>query len=232
MSTDHLLSGPTLPAASGTSKSVVILLHGYGADGNDLIGLAPHLARALPDTSFYSPNAPFPCEMSPFGRQWFSLAEYDPEFLRRAPETMSGALAAMAEGANKSASYVNDFIDHVMETHGIDEDRIALVGFSQGTMMSLQTAPRRAKQLAGVVGFSGALLGDGAFATDLKSRPPVLLVHGTADPVVPIEASRIARDTLAANGIDVSLHERPNLQHGIDEEGLGLALEFLRKHLG
>ena len=85
MSTDTLLSGPTLPAASGTTKSVVILLHGYGADGNDLIGLAPHLARALPDTAFYSPNAPFPCEMSPFGRQWFSLAEYDPEFLRRAP---------------------------------------------------------------------------------------------------------------------------------------------------
>ncbi|MFV1851219.1 MAG: alpha/beta hydrolase [Thalassospira sp.] len=231
MSSDTLLSGPMLAAASGTTKSVVILLHGYGADGNDLIGLAPHLARALPDTTFYSPNAPLPCEMSPFGRQWFSLAEYDPEFLRRAPETMSGALAAMAEGANKNASFIHDFIDHVMESHGISEDKIALVGFSQGTMMSLQTAPRRSKQLAGVVGFSGALLGEAAFAAELKSRPPVALVHGTADPVVPIEASRLAKGTLEANGIDVSLTERPNLQHGIDEEGLGIAITFLGKHL-
>ena len=231
MSSDTLLSGPMLAAASGTTKSAVILLHGYGADGNDLIGLAPHLARALPDTTFYSPNAPFPCEMSPFGRQWFSLAEYDPEFLRRAPETMSGALAAMAEGANKNASFIHDFIDHVMESHGINEDKIALVGFSQGTMMSLQTAPRREKQLAGVVGFSGALLGEAAFAAELKSRPPVALVHGTADPVVPIEASRLAKGTLEANGIDVSLTERPNLQHGIDEEGLGIAITFLGKHL-
>lgn len=232
MSSDTSLSGPMLPAASGTTKSVVILLHGYGADGNDLIGLAPHLARALPDTTFYSPNAPFPCEMSPFGRQWFSLAEYDPEFLRRAPETMSGALAAMAEGANKNASFIHDFIDHVMEIHGIGEDKIALVGFSQGTMMSLQTAPRREKQLAGVVGFSGALLGEAAFAAELKSRPPVALVHGTADPVVPIEASRLAKGTLEANGIEVTLTERPNLQHGIDEEGLGIAITFLDKYLG
>lgn len=232
MSTDTLLSGPTLPAASGTTKSVVILLHGYGADGNDLIGLAPHLARALPDTAFYSPNAPFPCEMSPFGRQWFSLAEYDPEFLRRAPETMSGALAAMAEGARKSAAYVDDFIDHVMEAHGVSADKVALVGFSQGTMMSLQTAPRREKQIAGVVGFSGALLGEAAFAADLKTRPPMLLVHGTADLVVPIEASQLAKNTLAANGIEVSLHERAGLQHGIDEEGLGLATQFLKQHLG
>ncbi len=232
MSTNTLLSGPTLPATSGTTKSVVILLHGYGADGNDLIGLAPHFARALPYTTFYSPNAPFPCEMSPFGRQWFSLAEYDPEFLRRAPETMSGALAAMAEGANKNASYIHDFIDHVMETHGITEDKIALIGFSQGTMMSLQAVPRREKQIAGVVGFSGALLGEAAFAAELKSRPPMVLIHGTADPVVPIEASRLATETLRANDIDVALHERPDLQHGIDEDGIMIAVKFLKTRLG
>lgn len=227
MTTETSLSGPMLPASSGTTKSIVILLHGYGADGNDLIGLAPHLSRSLPDTAFYSPNAPYPCEMSPFGRQWFSLAEYDPEFLRRAPETMSGALRAMAEGARKNATHIHDFIDHLIETHGIAADRVALLGFSQGTMMALQTAPRRAEQLAGVIGFSGALLGDEALATEIKTRPPILLVHGTADPVVPIEASRIARDTLAENGFSVSLHERPGLQHGIDEDGIALAANFL-----
>lgn len=232
MSTETLLSGPTLPAASGTTKSVVILLHGYGADGNDLIGLAPHLARKLPDTTFYSPNAPYPCEMSPFGRQWFSLAEYDPEFLRRAPETMSGALKAMAQGAAKSAAYVDDFIAHVMETHGVTADRVALLGFSQGTMMAFQSAPRRQDQIAGVIGFSGALLGEDAFAAEIKSRPPMVLVHGTADPVVPIEASRLAKETLSANGIDVALHERAGLQHGIDEEGITLASKFLKTHLG
>lgn len=231
MSTDTLLTGPSVPAASGTTKSVVILLHGYGADGNDLIGLAPQLAAALPDTSIYSPNAPFPCELSPFGRQWFSLAEYDPEFLRRAPETMSGALAAMAEGARKNAAYVDDFINHVMETHDVSADKVALVGFSQGTMMALQTAPRREKQIAGVVGFSGALLGEQAFGSEIKSRPPMVLVHGTADPIVPIEASRLAKETLAANGIEVSLHERPNLQHGIDAEGFEIALSFLKTYL-
>ncbi|WP_417805898.1 alpha/beta hydrolase [Thalassospira lucentensis] len=231
MSTETSLSGPMLPASSGTTKSVVILLHGYGADGNDLIGLAPHLARALPDTSFYSPNAPYPCEMSPFGRQWFSLAEYDPEFLRRAPETMSSALKAMAEGARKSAAYVDDFIDHLMETHDLTADRVALLGFSQGTMMAFQTAPRRKGQIAGVIGFSGALLGEDVFAAELKSRPPMVLVHGVDDPVVPIEASRLAKETLTTNGIDVALHERPGLQHGIDEDGIKYAADFLKKHL-
>lgn len=231
MSSETLLSGPMVPAASGTPKSVVILLHGYGADGNDLIGLVPHLARTLPDTAFYAPNAPYPCEMSPFGRQWFSLAEYDPEFLRRAPETMSGALKAMAEGASKNAVYVDDFIDHVMKTHDLTPDRIALLGFSQGTMMAFQSAPRRDQQIAGVIGFSGALLGEDAFAAELKSRPPMILVHGTADPVVPIEASRLAKETLTANGIDVALHERPGLQHGIDEDGIALARKFLGQKL-
>ncbi|WP_417810882.1 alpha/beta hydrolase [Thalassospira alkalitolerans] len=232
MTAKTALNGPILPAASGTTKSIVILLHGYGADGNDLIGLAPSFARILPDTAFYSPNAPFPCEMSPFGRQWFSLAEYDPEFLRRQPETMSGALRAMAEGAAKNAVSIDDFIDSLLAKHNLPANKLALVGFSQGTMMALQTAPRRDLAIAGVVGFSGALLGEEAFAGAIRSKPPMILVHGTADPVVPIEASRLAHKALTANGFDAELHERPNLQHGIDEEGINLASAFLSKHLG
>ncbi|MCC9622505.1 alpha/beta fold hydrolase [Thalassospira sp. MA62] len=232
MTAQNALSGPTRAAASGTTKSIVIMLHGYGADGNDLIGLAPHFARTLPDTAFYAPNAPFPCEMSPMGRQWFSLAEYDPEFLRRAPETMSGALRAMKEGADKTSAFIQDFIDAVMQEHNLSSDRVVLMGFSQGTMMSLHTAPMRKDSVAGIIGFSGALLGDEDFAKAIKSHPPVLLVHGTADPVVPIEASRIAKTVLSENGFDVSLQERPGLQHGIDEEGLSHAIAFATRLLG
>ncbi|MDP2697028.1 alpha/beta hydrolase [Thalassospira sp.] len=225
------LDGPIFPAASGTVKSIVVLLHGYGADGNDLIGLAPHFARALPDTVFYSPNAPQPCEMSPFGRQWFSLAAYDPEFLRRKPETMSGALRAMAEGARQSATSIDLFIDNLLAQHKLDAGKLALIGFSQGTMMALQTAPRRKDCLAGIVGFSGALLGGETLAAETLNKPPVLLVHGTTDPVVPVEASRLARDTLMQTGFDITLHERPGLQHGIDEQGIALATQFLKEHL-
>ncbi|AUG52543.1 alpha/beta hydrolase [Thalassospira marina] len=225
------LEGPEFPATSGTTKSIVVLLHGYGADGADLIGLAPELAKFLPDTAFYSPNAPHPCEMSPFGRQWFSLASYDPEMLRRNAETMPTALKALAQGARENTTHIENFIENVLDQHGLEANRLALVGFSQGTMMALQFAPRYKKQIAGVVGFSGALLGTDTLAGEITSRPPVTLIHGSADPVVPVQASKLAQAALGENGFDVSYHERPGLPHGIDGEGLAIAANFLREKL-
>lgn len=227
------LHGPHQPAASGKTRQAVILLHGYGADGNDLIGLAPILAPGLPDAAFYSPDAPLPCEMSPFGRQWFSLADYDPELLRRNPATMQPAYAAMVDGAQRAAPAIESFVAEVMEREGLsDPAAVAFVGFSQGTMMSLHVALRMAAPVAGVVGFSGALLGADTLVAETVSRPPVLLVHGEADPVVPVQALTLAAAALAEAGIEVASHTRPGLQHGIDEEGLRLALAFLRARLG
>jgi phospholipase/carboxylesterase len=225
------LEGPVVPAASGTTKSIVIFLHGFGADGSDLIGLAPELAPTLPDTVFYSPNAPHPCEMSPFGRQWFSLASYDPEFLRRDAHTMPTALKALAEGARENTASLAGFIDEALMQHQLDAGKLALVGFSQGTMMALQLGPRYPQQLAGIVGFSGALLGHDTLAPEIVSRPPITLIHGSADPVVPVQASHMAQSVLTENGFDVSLHERPGLPHGIDGEGLAIAAKFLKQHL-
>jgi phospholipase/carboxylesterase len=134
------LDGPRFgPAAGGTAQQLVILLHGLGADGQDLIGLAPHWAQVLPNAAFASPNAPFPCDMAPYGYQWFSVQDRSPE--------------AMLSGVRMAASPLDAFIDAEMERTGVDESRTALVGFSKGTMMSLFVGPRRERPLAGIVGF-------------------------------------------------------------------------------
>ena len=146
MSDFFTLDGPGFgPAAGGRARSLVVLLHGLGADGHDLIQLAPHWAELLPSTAFVSPHAPFPCDMAPYGRQWFSLQDRDPHRIR------SGVAAA--------APILDAFLDATLVAHRLDDSALALVGFSQGTMMSLHVAPRRARAIAGVVGFSGALVG-------------------------------------------------------------------------
>ena len=212
------LSGPSHgPLSGGQARRLVILLHGIGADGNDLIGLAPQLAQVIPDAAFVAPNAPFPCDMAPFGYQWFSLAD-------RAP-------AAMLAGARAVAPILNGFIDASLDSHGLAERDLVLVGFSQGTMMSLYVAPRRERPCAGVIGFSGALMGVQDLAAEIRSRPPVLLVHGDADPVVPFAAMDAAAQDLARVGIEVETHRRPGVGHGIDPTGLELAGTFLARIL-
>jgi len=208
------IDGPSHgPQSGGKPKQLVILLHGYGADGNDLIGLAPVLAPLMPDAVFHAPNAPYPCDGNPMGFQWFPINRLDP--------------ASRLAGTRSAAPFVDAFLDDTMAKYGLDESRTVLVGFSQGTMMSLHVGLRRAKQLAGIVGFSGAFAGAETLKDELKSRPPVLLVHGDADEMLPHQLTEEAAVALRANGIEVAVHIASGIGHGIDQSGLSHAARFL-----
>ncbi|WP_193188315.1 alpha/beta hydrolase [Nisaea sediminum] len=212
------LDGPRMEAASGEkATALVVLLHGLGADGNDLIGLAPVWAPHLPHVAFASPHAPFPCDMAPFGRQWFSLQVRTEE--------------VMLKGVREAAPILENYLAQELARRSLGWDRLALVGFSQGTMMSLHLAPRLENAVAGVVGYSGALVGGDLLSDEIKSRPPVSLIHGQADEVVPHGAMPAAEATLAGAGIDVESLSRPGLGHGIDEDGLRRGLVFLQRVL-
>jgi phospholipase/carboxylesterase len=212
------LSGPSRPPASGGKpRRLVILLHGLGADGNDLIGLAPYWARLLPDAEFLSPNAPFPCDMAPYGYQWFSSQD-------RSPDAVLG-------GVRAAAPILDAFIDEALEQRGLGSGELALVGFSQGTMMSLFVGLRRAEPVAGIVGFSGRLLAPELLASELRSRPPILLVHGTEDPLVPYSSLAAAETTLKAAGVPVETVTSVGIGHSIDDQGLRRGGQFLKKVL-
>jgi phospholipase/carboxylesterase len=212
------LSGPSRPPASGGKpRRLVILLHGLGADGNDLIGLAPYWARLLPDAEFVSPNAPFPCDMAPYGYQWFSSQD-------RSPEAVLG-------GVRAAAPILDAFIDEALEQRGLGSGELALAGFSQGTMMSLFVGLRRAEPVAGIVGFSGRLLAPELLASELRSRPPILLVHGTEDPLVPYSSLAAAETTLKAAGVPVETVTSVGIGHSIDDQGLRRGGQFLKNVL-
>jgi len=208
------LSGPlALPAAGGDPKSLVIFLHGYGSNGDDLIGLAPYWRAALPHTLFVAPNAPQSCPGAPGGYQWWPLTSLTPE--------------ARAAGVRLPASALNAFIDAQLAHYGLTEDKLALVGFSQGTMVALHVGPRRSRRLAGILGYSGMLADPIALGSERQTTPPVLLVHGEQDPVLPVAALHDAASGLKRLGFDVSTHVSAGLGHSIDEAGLRLGEAFL-----
>lgn len=203
--------------SGGTPKQLVILLHGLGADGRDLIGLAPLLARALPDAVFVAPDAPFPCDMAPFGYQWFSLQDRSEQ--------------AMLAGVRRAAPILDSFIAEQMETYGVPAHKTALAGFSQGTMMSLYIAPRFPEKMAGVLGYSGALIGVDELGGEEIFKIPVHLIHGDADSIVPVALYHDAGEGLEKAGFEVTGGITPGLTHSIDEAGIGSGSEFLRKIL-
>lgn len=208
------LTGPAmLPADGGPANMAVVLLHGLGADGNDLLALGRFWAQSLPQAAFFSPNAPFPCDMAPYGHQWFSLQDRTP--------------SVVEEGVRRAAPHLNAYLDQVLLTCHLPADRLVLVGFSQGTMMSLHVGLRRAAQPLAVLGYSGALIAPETLPDEIMARPPTLLVHGDSDDIVPVERSRAAREALEAAGVGVQMVIRPDLGHSIDMPGLELGGEFL-----
>jgi phospholipase/carboxylesterase len=212
------LDGPRLaPAAGGTPRQLVVFLHGYGADGNDLIGLGREWARALPHAAFVSPNAPEPCGMAPMGRQWFDLS--------------LGDMSIIAEGVARAAPPLDAFLDAELTRHNLPPEALALVGFSQGTMMALAVGLARNPSPAAIVGYSGAL----ATVETLPppgSGPAILLVHGDMDEVIPVDAMYMAREMLGQAGLPVEWHVSQGIGHGIDGQGLQLGGAFLKQAFG
>jgi len=213
-----MIDGPRVPPASGeAARSLVILLHGYGSNGDDLISLAPYWRGVLPGAAFVAPNAPEPCPGAPEGYQWWPITSLD--------------RAQRAAGAARAAPILDAFIDAELARLGLDDSRLALVGFSQGTMMALQVGPARPRAIAGIVGYSGMLADEAALAA-APGRPPILLIHGDADPMIPLVGFSAAKAALIRAGFTVESHVSHGLGHSIDGVGLQLGARFLAKVLG
>jgi phospholipase/carboxylesterase len=207
---------------SGETRSAVVFLHGYGANGADLLGLADPLGEHLPDTLFVAPDAPESIPGMPFGLQWFPIPWIDGS---SEEEAERGLIAAAAD--------LDAFLDALMVDEDLLPEQVVLFGFSQGTMMALHVAPRREDELAGIVAFSGRLLRPDLLADEAVSRPPVLLVHGDADDVVPVQSLPQAAEALQEAGWkDVYAHVMKGTAHGIAPDGLSVALAFMRDKLG
>lgn len=211
-----ITNGASLKPRSGNKpKNIVLLLHGYGSSGADMIALAPQWQDALPDTLFLAPHAPQRCGMMGAGYQWWGLSGFAP--------------AALAAGAASAAPAIDAFIDRKLAEYELTEADLALVGFSQGTMMALHIGLRRPRAVAAVVGFSGMLTATTGLAHAGLPKPPVLLVHGSADPVVPIAALHMAQSELNRLGVEVTTHTSFGVAHSVDPVGLRLGKEFVAK---
>ena len=207
---------------SGDTRSAVVFLHGYGANGADLLGLADPLADHLPDTLFIAPDAPENCAGSPFGYQWFPIPWID-----------GSSEEESSRGMQQAVEDLNAFFDALMVDEDLLPEQVCLFGFSQGTMMSLHVAPRREDPVAGIVAFSGRLLEPELLADEVQSRMPILLVHGDQDDVVPVQSLPQAAEALQNAGFsDVYAHVMKGTAHGIAPDGLSVALAFIRDQLG
>lgn len=205
----NIIDGPRLSPASGAkTQALIVLLHGYGSNGDDLIGLAPYWKNKLPHAQFISPNAPERCAGAPNGYQWFPLSRMDERELELGVERASTAL--------------NAFLDHELARFGLDESKLALVGFSQGTMLALHVGLRRAKAPACIVGYSGRLAAAQRLKNEAKSKPPILLVHGDRDDVIPVSAMFEAGQALCDAGLSAQWHVSYGLSHSIGQDGLDL----------
>lgn len=213
-----IVNGKSLKPKSGLApQQIVMLLHGFGSSGDDMISLAPHWQDVLPDALFLAPHAPQKCGIMGAGFQWWGLSGFAP--------------SAIAAGASSAAPAINAFIDRKLDEYGLTEANLALVGFSQGTMMALHVGLRRPRAVAAIVGYSGMLTGAAELAHGDHTKPPVLLVHGTADPVVPIAAMHMAESELKRLDVPVTTHISYGVPHSVDPVGLRLGKAFVARHI-
>jgi len=218
----RVLNAGRRDAVSGQTRSIVVFLHGYGANGADLLGLADPLGEHLPDTAFIAPDAPEDCAGAPMGYQWFPVPWIDNSSEEEAERGMAAAIDDL-----------NAFLDALMVDEDVLPEQVVLFGFSQGTMMALHVAPRREDAVAGIVAFSGRLLSPDLLADEVVVRPPILLVHGDADDMVPPQSLPEAAQALQGAGFeDVYAHVMKGTGHGIAPDGLSVALAFMRDKLG
>lgn len=213
------LDGPRLAPLSGAApKALIVLIHGYGSNGDDLIALADAIRPALPDAALVAPNAPqrFPHMAAAY--QWWPI------------ETFS--MAERSAGVSAAAPFLDAFINDELEAAGLTADRLLLVGFSQGTMMALHVGLRRPDAVAGIVGISGMLIAPERLAAEICSRPPVLLIHGMEDEVVPFRSMDLASTALLDAGVTVETHSSPGMGHGVAPDGLAAATAFAQRVLG
>lgn len=209
------LNGPRIEPSDGKPEKLVILCHGYGSNGDDLMSLVPYLQRSLPNAVYVSPNAPEICIGAPNGYQWFAISSLSQE------ERLVGTL--------KAAPTLDNFIDQELEKYGLENKDLILVGFSQGTMMSLHVGLRRLSDIAGIIGFSGAMTMPDHWREEITSKPPVILIHGDNDGVVPVELMQEAYLALISIGVKVDKHVSPGVTHSIGPDGLQKALDFIEK---
>jgi phospholipase/carboxylesterase len=217
------LNGPRLEPPGGQAKRLVVFLHGYGADGNDLIDIGRAWQSLLPDTAFVSPHAPHPCGQAPVGREWFPLTFRNPD--------------ERWIGCNAAAPALDQFLDAELVRRKLPASAMALVGFSQGTMMALHAGLRRPQPPAAIVGYSGIFVlphnaAPDTVAGDIKAKPPVLLIHGDQDELIPVQALLMGSQALASLEVPVEWHISPGVGHGIDQEGLRHGGEFLARRFG
>lgn len=213
------LSGPTLEPLGGRKpEQLVIMCHGVGSDGDDLIALAPYFQKVLPGARFVSPHAPHNFDGAPTGYQWFSLQDM--------------SLEARNEGTRASAPILDAFIDEQLAASGLEDKDLALVGFSQGTMMSLHVGLRRATPCAGIIGYSGMLIDPDSLGSEIAAKPPVLLCHGQADDIVPFDFMPAALEALRQAGVSAEGLARPGLGHGLDDDSVKAGMFFLAECFG
>ena len=205
------------PLSKGKPKNAVILCHGYGGDGKDISILASYWKFHLPDTIFICPDAPERCAASPTGFQWFDLMDQTKE------QILSKSLVA----ENK----LNKLIDEVKEQNGLSADQIAISGFSQGCMISLQTGLKRKDKINSIIGYSGKIIDTDHLSKNIASKPNIILMHGDKDQVVTIDGLLEAKDFFHKLNYDITTQIFKNCEHRIPTEGSSLGLQFIKKHL-